>query len=60
MDLYVFATPYQVTWDYYFLSREHTIQFDAWEEKAEFEYVSYYWIALTTSSNCFLVFIPDS
>nr|CAN60720.1 hypothetical protein VITISV_022056 [Vitis vinifera] len=39
MDLYVFATPYQVTWDYYFLSREHTVQFDAWEEKAEFEYV---------------------
>ncbi|KAJ9672083.1 hypothetical protein PVL29_025648 [Vitis rotundifolia] len=38
-DLYVFATPYQVTWDYYFLSREHTIQFDAWEGKAEFEYV---------------------
>lgn len=39
MDLYVFATPYQVTWDYYFLSREHTIEFNAWEEKAEFEYV---------------------
>ena len=40
MDLYVFATPYQVTWDYYFFSREHTIEFDAWEEKAEFDYVS--------------------
>lgn len=40
MDLYVFATPYRVTWDYYFLSREHTLEFKEWEGKAEFEYVS--------------------
>lgn len=40
MDLYLFATPYRVTWDYYFLSREHTLEFDEWESKAEFEYVS--------------------
>lgn len=59
MDLYVFATPYQVTWDYYFFSREHTVDFDAWEEKAEYEYVSYCWITVITSSNCFLVSITD-
>ncbi|GMY13761.1 hypothetical protein FCV25MIE_09000 [Fagus crenata] len=39
MDLYVFATPYRVSWDYYFLSREHTFEFKEWEGKAEFEYV---------------------
>ncbi|XP_057465258.1 uncharacterized protein LOC130754980 [Actinidia eriantha] len=39
MDLYVFATPYRVTWDYYFLAREHTLEFKEWEGKAEFEYV---------------------
>lgn len=41
MDLYIFATPYRVTWDYYFLSREHTLEFKEWESKAEYEYVSY-------------------
>lgn len=41
MDLYVFATPYRVTWDYYFKSREHTFEFKEWEGKAEYEYVSY-------------------
>jgi len=40
MDIYVFATPYRVTWDYYFLSREHTIEFDEWAGKAEYDYVS--------------------
>jgi len=39
MDLYVFATPYRITWDYYFSSREHTLKFDSWEEPAELEYV---------------------
>ncbi|KAI9186175.1 hypothetical protein LWI28_014411 [Acer negundo] len=39
MDIYVFATPYRVTWDYYFLSREHTLEFKEWEGKAEYEYV---------------------
>ncbi|KAK9209662.1 hypothetical protein WN944_002029 [Citrus x changshan-huyou] len=39
MDLYVFATPYRVTWDYYFLSREHTLEFNEWEGKLEYEYV---------------------
>ncbi|KAK3424099.1 hypothetical protein EUGRSUZ_F00885 [Eucalyptus grandis] len=39
MDIYVFATPYRVTWDYYFLFREHTFEFKEWEGKAEFEYV---------------------
>lgn len=40
MDLYIFATPYRITWDYYFLSREHTLEFAEWEGKEEFEYVS--------------------
>lgn len=40
MDLYVFATPFRVTWDYYMLAREHTLEFDEWESEAEFEYVS--------------------
>ncbi|KAG9156783.1 hypothetical protein Leryth_024811 [Lithospermum erythrorhizon] len=39
MDIYVFATPYRVTWDYYFLSRDHTLEFKEWESEAEFEYV---------------------
>ncbi|KAK8622892.1 hypothetical protein V6N13_117791 [Hibiscus sabdariffa] len=39
MDLYVFATPYCVTWDYHFRSREHTLKFKEWEERAEYEYV---------------------
>ncbi|PPD94956.1 hypothetical protein GOBAR_DD08001 [Gossypium barbadense] len=40
LDLYLFATPYRVTWDYYFLSREHTLEIDKWEDRAEYEYVS--------------------
>uniref|UniRef100_A0A1J3EVC5 Zinc finger MYND domain-containing protein 15 n=1 Tax=Noccaea caerulescens TaxID=107243 RepID=A0A1J3EVC5_NOCCA len=39
MDLYVFATPYRITWDYYFSARDHTLSFESWEEKAELEYV---------------------
>ncbi|XP_047317601.1 uncharacterized protein LOC124921045 [Impatiens glandulifera] len=39
MDLYIFATPYRVTWDYYFRSRDHTMEFMEWEGKAEYEYV---------------------
>ncbi|XP_062018068.1 uncharacterized protein LOC133734426 [Rosa rugosa] len=39
MDIYVFATPYTVTWDYYLLSREHTLEFKEWTGKAEYEYV---------------------
>ncbi|KAG0539744.1 hypothetical protein BDA96_03G347900 [Sorghum bicolor] len=39
IDLYVFATPYRVTWDYYFLGREHTLDFEEWESEAEYEYV---------------------
>lgn len=45
MDLYVFATPYRVTWDYYFISREHTLDFKEWQSEAEFEYVS--WICFS-------------
>ncbi|KAL5730817.1 hypothetical protein ACHQM5_003608 [Ranunculus cassubicifolius] len=39
MDLYIFATPYRVTWDYYFLGRDHTLEIKEWEGKAEYEYV---------------------
>ncbi|KAK8956056.1 hypothetical protein KSP40_PGU018808 [Platanthera guangdongensis] len=39
MDLYVFATPYRILWDYYFSSREHTLEIKSWEEPAEREYV---------------------
>ncbi|GAB4839902.1 hypothetical protein Ancab_020611 [Ancistrocladus abbreviatus] len=39
MDLYVFATPYRIIWDYYFTAREHTLQIESWEEPAELEYV---------------------
>ncbi|CAA7394423.1 unnamed protein product [Spirodela intermedia] len=41
MDIYIFATPYRVTWDYYFLSRDHTLDIDHWEGKAEYEYVKH-------------------
>lgn len=40
MDLYVFATPYRVTWSWYFISRAHTVEFSAWDGKAEYDYVS--------------------
>ncbi|KAI3954036.1 hypothetical protein MKW98_017860 [Papaver atlanticum] len=46
MDLYVFATPYRVTWDYYFSAREHTLKIDAWEEPAELEYVKEHGISV--------------
>lgn len=38
MDLYIFATPYRVTWDYYFTARDHTLKITEWEE-GELEYV---------------------
>ncbi|KAF8039976.1 hypothetical protein BT93_B2250 [Corymbia citriodora subsp. variegata] len=46
MDLYVFATPYRITWDYYFSAREHTLKFDSWEEQAELEYVKQHGISV--------------
>lgn len=46
MDLYVFATPYRVTWDYYFSAREHTLKFDSWEEAAEMEYVKQHGVSV--------------
>ncbi|KAK8946749.1 hypothetical protein KSP39_PZI006954 [Platanthera zijinensis] len=46
MDLYVFATPYRVTWDYYLLSREHTLEFAQWEEEAEYEYVKNHGVSI--------------
>ncbi|KAL1347781.1 hypothetical protein HN51_023808 [Arachis hypogaea] len=46
LDLYIFATPYRVTWDYYFLSREHTLEFSEWEGKAEYEYVKNHGVSI--------------
>ncbi|XP_074289286.1 uncharacterized protein LOC141614438 [Silene latifolia] len=40
MDHYIFATPYSVTWDYYFASSEHKLMIESWEEAAELEYIS--------------------
>lgn len=55
MDLYVFATPYRVTWDYYFSAREHKLEIESWEEPAELEYVClsyfcvFFWAFLLTT-----------
>ncbi|XP_010675677.2 uncharacterized protein LOC104891653 [Beta vulgaris subsp. vulgaris] len=46
MDIYVFATPYRVTWDYYILSREHTLEFKEWEGKTEYEYVKEHGVSI--------------
>ncbi|KAM0984041.1 hypothetical protein ACFX2I_011436 [Malus domestica] len=46
MDLYVFATPYRITWDYYFSAREHTLKFNSWEESAELEYVKQHGVSV--------------
>ncbi|EPS62473.1 hypothetical protein M569_12317, partial [Genlisea aurea] len=46
MDLYVFATPYRVTWDYYFSSKNHTLNFESWEELAELEYVKQHGVSV--------------
>ncbi|KAK7309529.1 hypothetical protein RJT34_06331 [Clitoria ternatea] len=46
MDLYIFATPYRITWDYYFSAREHTLKFDSWEEPAELEYVKQHGVSV--------------
>ncbi|XP_078437856.1 uncharacterized protein LOC144708419 [Wolffia australiana] len=46
MDLYVFATPYRVMWDYYFSAKEHTLAITSWEEPAELEYVKQHGVAI--------------
>ncbi|CAA6670046.1 unnamed protein product [Spirodela intermedia] len=46
MDLYVFATPYRIMWDYYFSTREHTLEIKSWEEPAELEYVKQHGVAI--------------
>lgn len=40
MDLYILATPYRVTWTFFFFSREHTIDFNEWQGEDEYHYVS--------------------
>ncbi|XP_010913432.1 uncharacterized protein [Elaeis guineensis] len=46
MDLYVFATPYRIMWDYYFTAREHTLEIKSWQEPAEMEYVKQHGISV--------------
>ncbi|KAL3840995.1 hypothetical protein ACJIZ3_025586 [Penstemon smallii] len=46
MDLYVFATPYRITWDYYFSARDHTLKIESWEETAELEYVKQHGVSV--------------
>ncbi|KAH7352333.1 hypothetical protein KP509_19G040200 [Ceratopteris richardii] len=45
MDLYVFATSRRVTWDYYYMARNHTLRFDQWEE-GELDYVKQHGISM--------------
>lgn len=46
MDLYVFATPYRVTWTWYFISRPHTVEFPEWDGQAEYDYVGWFFLVL--------------
>ncbi|KAH7674589.1 hypothetical protein IHE45_08G084200 [Dioscorea alata] len=46
MDLYVFATPYRIMWDYYFSAQEHMLEIKSWEEPAEMEYVRQHGISV--------------
>ncbi|KAJ3677456.1 hypothetical protein LUZ60_003180 [Juncus effusus] len=46
MDLYVFATPYRITWDYYFSSSYHKLELKSWEEQAEMDYVKQHGISV--------------
>ncbi|XP_031104565.1 uncharacterized protein LOC116008734 [Ipomoea triloba] len=39
LDIYVFATPYRVTWNYFMLSGDHKVNIDEWASEAELEYV---------------------
>lgn len=59
MDLYVFATPYRITWDYYFSAREHTLKFDSWEEPAELEYVLLFIYQTNGSLFCFNLVVAN-
>lgn len=45
MDLYVFVTPYSVTWDYYFTARKHTLNINKWED-GELDYVKQHGISV--------------
>lgn len=45
MDLYVFATAYRVTWDYYYTARNHTLKFDQWEQ-GELDYVKQHGVSV--------------
>ncbi|KQJ98314.1 hypothetical protein BRADI_3g36160v3 [Brachypodium distachyon] len=46
MDLYVFATPYRIGWDYYTRAHQHTFEIKSWEEAGEMEYVKQHGIAI--------------
>ncbi|MCO5577742.1 hypothetical protein L7F22_031574 [Adiantum nelumboides] len=45
MDLYIFATSRRLTWDYYYVARNHTMQFDQWEE-GELDYVKQHGVSV--------------
>ncbi|KAJ9560902.1 hypothetical protein OSB04_006062 [Centaurea solstitialis] len=38
-DVYLFATPFRLTPDYYFFSGVHTVEFDDWSRKEEYDFV---------------------
>lgn len=40
MDLYVIASPYRGSWDYYFRAGEHVLELGDWEGEDELEYVN--------------------
>uniref|UniRef100_M8B742 Uncharacterized protein n=1 Tax=Aegilops tauschii TaxID=37682 RepID=M8B742_AEGTA len=46
MDLYVFATPYRIGWDYYTRAHQHTFEIKSWEEAGEMEYVKLHGVAI--------------
>lgn len=46
MDLYVFATPYRIGWDYYTTAHQHTFEIKSWEDAGEMEYVKQHGIAI--------------
>ncbi|CAA7405610.1 unnamed protein product [Spirodela intermedia] len=46
LDLYILATPYRVTWTFFFFSRKHTIDFNEWQGEAEYDYVRKYGVSI--------------
>ncbi|XP_019194209.1 PREDICTED: uncharacterized protein LOC109188126 [Ipomoea nil] len=55
LDVYVFATPYRVKWDYFFFSRHHKVKIGEWASEAELEYVKNTGVSIFLMSNKMLV-----